>query len=249
MKPPIILAITALLTCGPLRAETAQSIDPNALSMLKRMSVTLTEAKAFSFRSGSLLEVPAKTGQLITLHSVGTVSLRRPDRIRGVFGGDAPPFDFFYDGNAVTVTAPLNKVYSTLKAPSSIDTMFAGLHEETGIRIPSSPLLMSDPYAILTRRLLSAVVVGPTRVNGVECDHLAFRSPGVNWEIWIEAGSRALPRRLAVTFTDKPGFPRTIIDFSHWNLHPWIFSSRFEFRAPKGFRETPFLAVLRDADR
>ena len=249
MKIPPLLTLAALLVSSHLHATTASPIDPNALSMLKRMSTALSQAKAFTFRSSSIIEVPAFTGQSVTLFSVGEVALKRPAMLRARLGGDAPAFDFYYDGTSVSALAPQTKVFSTAKAPATIDEMLAGLRHETGIRFPSAPLLYSDPYAILTRNLQSAVVIGPTSVNGIACDHLAFRSPGVNWEIWIDAGPAALPRRLAVTFTDKPNFPRTIIKFSHWNVHPWLFNSSFVFHKPEGVREIPFAAVLHSADR
>jgi hypothetical protein len=249
MKRPFLLSLTALLFVGTLRAEPSSPIDPNALSMLKRMSATLSGAKAFTFESKSIFEVPSITGQFVTLFSVGEVALKRPYKLRAQHAGDAPPFDFTYDGTSVSALAPQTKVFSTAKAPASIDGMLSGLRQETGIRFPSAPLLYSDPYAILTRNLLSAVVVGPTKVNDIECDHLAFRSPGVNWEIWIDAGPDALPRRLAVTFTDRPNFPRSIIEFSRWNLHPWLRNSSFVFHKPEGVKEIPFTAVLHSADR
>jgi hypothetical protein len=123
--------------------------------------------------------------------------------------------------------------------------MLPALQQETGIRFASAPLLFSDPYSVLSRGLLSAIVVGPSAVNGTRCEHLALRSPGVNWEIWIETGPQALPRRLAVTFTDRTNFPRVLVEFSHWNLHPWLKDSDFVFRKPAGAREIPFLSVLK----
>jgi hypothetical protein len=111
------------------------------------------------------------------------------------------------------------------------------------------PLLKDDPYASLTRDLQSAVIVGETRINGVRCDHLAFRRPGVNWEIWIESGSRALPRRLAATFTDRPNFPRTIVEFTRWNLHPWLPDCLFRFHKPAKAKEISFADVIKDARR
>jgi hypothetical protein len=217
--------------------------------MLKRMSDSLAGEKSFTYQSKTIHEVPAITGQFVTLFSIGNVALKRPDKLRAILGGDAPAFDFYYDGNSVSAFAPQTKVFSTLNAPPTIDEMLSGLRTETGIRFPSSPLLQNDPYTILTRGLLSAIVVGPTKVDGFVCDHLAFQSPGVNWEIWIDAGSIALPRRLAVTFTDKPNFPRTVIEFSHWNLHPFLSDSSFLFHKPAGAREIPFAAVLHSADR
>jgi hypothetical protein len=249
MKKHLLLSLAAVLTAGSLSAATPSAIDPNALSLLKRMSDSLTKAKGFTYRSRIVMELPAVTGQFVTLLPEGSVALRRPDKLRATYGGDAPPFDLFYDGQSVSVIAPHASVYSTVKAPATLDAMLSGLRKNTGLRLPAVPLLKDDPYASLTRDLQSAVIVGETRINGVRCDHLAFRRPGVNWEIWIESGSRALPRRLAATFTDRPNFPRTIVEFTRWNLHPWLPDCLFRFHKPAKAKEISFADVIKDARR
>lgn len=249
MKKPLLLSLATLLLTGAIHAEKVPPVDPNALAILKRMSDTLAGAKAFTVRSNALLEVPSATGQFLTLRSLGKIALRRPDKMSAMLGGDAPAFEFFYDGGSVSAVAPKAKVYSTTKAPATIDEMLAGVRRQTGINLHFSPLLLSDPSAHLTRNLQSAVVVGQTRVNGVLCDHLAFRTQGVNWEIWVSTGKVALPYRFAATFTDRANFPRKFIEFSCWNLHPWLFGDSFTFHPPSGFKEIPFSTVLRDAGR
>jgi hypothetical protein len=229
--------------------DTSSRIHPQALEVLKQMSTTLGTAKAFTFRSRSVIEVPIRTGQFITLFSSADVALQRPDKLRARLRGQAPHFDFYFDGTDASAFAPGGKVYSTAKAPPTIDTMLPELQQETGIRFASAPLLFSDPYEVLTRRLISGVVVGSSPVNGIPCYHLAFRSPGVNWEIWIEAGKRALPWRLAVTFTDRPNFPRTLVEFTRWNLHPSLNSRDFVFHKPAGVREIPFVEVMQSRSR
>jgi hypothetical protein len=229
--------------------STLRGIEPQALEILKRMSTTLGAAKAFTFHARSVIEVPIRTGQFITLFSSAEVSLKRPDKLRARLRGEAPHFDFYFDGTTASAFAPKDKVYSATKAPPTIDTMLPELQQETGVRFVSSPLLFSDPYEVLTRKLISGVVVGSTAVHGIPCYHLAFRSPGVNWEIWIEAGKRALPWRLAVTFTDRTNFPRTLVEFTRWNLHPWLNSRHFAFSKPAGGREIPFVAVLQPRSR
>lgn len=247
----LLLPLFATLAVGTLRAATPPAVDPAALDSLKRMSATLAGAKAFTVLTTATFEVPAVTGQALTFTSEGQIALRRPDRLRALLAGDAPPFDFYYDGSSVSVFAPATGVYSTSKAPPTIDAMLAGLHAETGIRFATMPLLTSDPYAALSRGMFSAVVVGPSKVDGKVCQHLAFRSAGVNWEIWLDPDARALPRRLAVTFTDSPGSPRrTLVEFSHWNLHPWFLGDRaFVFPKPDGAKEIPFNSVLKSAGR
>jgi hypothetical protein len=229
--------------------KTIQSVEPQALEALRRMSATLAAAKAFTYRSVSTAEVPAKTGQFITLFSTVEVALKRPDRLRARLSGEAPHFDFYFDGTTASAFAPAANVYSTVQAPATIDAMLPALEQETGIRIVSAPLLVSDPYAMLTRDLSSGAIVGPTVINGRPCQHLAFRSPGINWEIWVESDQRALPWRVAVTFTDRPNFPRVLIGFLSWNLHPWMKADDFAFRKPAGAREIPFPAVVKSNAR
>ena len=245
-----VLAVLAPATvraqeASPSPAQATSRVDPQALEALKRMSTTLGAAKALTYRSRTIVEVPAKTGQFITLFSTAEVALKRPDKLRARLTGEAPHFDFYYDGATASAVAPVNNVYSTVEAPSTIDTMVPAMQQETGIRFVTAPFLFSDPYGVLTRKLISGIVVGPAVVNGRPFQHLAFRSPGVNWEVWIESGQRALPWRLAVTFTDRTNFPRVLVQFRSWNLNPWLKAGDFSFRKPAGAREIPFVSVIK----
>jgi hypothetical protein len=104
--------------------------------------------------------------------------------------------------------------------------------------------MYSDPYAMLTKNLTSAFVVGPATVDGKPCEHLAFMAPGVNWEIWIDSGATALPRRLVVTYTDVANFPRFLVQFSDWNLHPKLPASEFAFTPPPNSKQIEFLSPI-----
>ena len=254
-RPAVLLSLCLCVAVSlELRAEQTRSgpssrVDPKALELLKQMSATLSATKAFTYRSRSIIEIPARTGQYLTLFSFAEVALKRPNMLRAKLSGEAPQFDFYYNGDTVSAFAPGGKVFSVVKAPSTIDAMLPELHQQTGIRFISMPLLFSNPYEILTRGLISGMVVGSTTINGIPCEHLAFRSPGVNWEIWVESGKRALPWRLAATFTDRTNFPRSMVEFVSWNLNPWLSSNAFVFRKPAGAREIPFSSVIRSVRR
>jgi hypothetical protein len=234
------LLVTAEESPSPKIA--APRLDQNALDQLKRMSVALGAAKAFTFQTNSTVEVPAKTGQFITLFATSEFALQRPNKLRVRVTGEVPNYDFFYNGQTVTAFAPNHNLYSVENAPGTIDAMLPVVEKETGIHFASAYVLFSDPYAVLTKDLFSAVVVGSDVVQGAPCEHLAFRAPGVNWEIWIESGTRALPRRLVITYTDVMNFPRFLVEFSHWNLNPWLSNADFEFKKPAGVTEIAFLA-------
>jgi len=227
---------------SPKSAAPATRLDQNALDQLKRMSAALSAAKAFTFRTSSTVEVPAKTGQFITLFANSEFALQRPNKLRVRVAGEVPNFNFFYNGSTVAAFAPNNNLYSVSNAPGTIDAMLPAIEKETGIHFASAYVLFSDPYAVLSKDLSSAVVVGTDTVQNVPCEHLAFRAPGVNWEIWIESGTRALPRRLVITYIDVMNFPRFLVEFSHWNLDPWLTDGDFEFKKPAGAKEIAFLA-------
>ena len=61
------------------------------------------------------------------------------DKLRARLTGEAPNFDFYYDGATASAFAPVNKVYSTVEAPPTIDTMVPAMQQETGIRFVSAP--------------------------------------------------------------------------------------------------------------
>jgi hypothetical protein len=218
----------------PSRPKTAPAplMEQQALDRLKHMSETLVAAKALTYRSRSAVEVPANTGQFITRFATSDVALERPNKLHVNVTGEVPNFDFYYDGSTIAAFAPKNQVYSIASAPDTIDAMLKFVMDKANIHFPSADVMYSDPYAVLTKDLTSAFVVGPSTVDGVACEHLAFMGPGVHWEIWIETGQRALPRRLMVTYADVQNFPRFLVEFADWNLQPQLAASRFVFNKP-----------------
>ncbi len=229
----------------PAPPETAPApiMEQRALDLLKRMSETLMAAKAFTYRSHSTVEVPAKTGQFITLFATSDVALERPNKLRAHVTGEVPNFEFYYNGTHIAAFAPKNNVYSITSAPGTIDEMLKFMMDK-GIYFPSADVMFSDPYAMMTKDLTSAFVVGPATVDGLPCEHLAFMGPGVNWEIWINTGKSALPRRLAVTYKEVQNFPRFLVEFSDWNLKPKLSASRFVFKKPRNAKQIEFSSPI-----
>ena len=220
---------------GPIR-------DQKALDSLKRMSETLSATKSFTYRSRGTIELPASTGQFISVFGDSEVALERPNKLHVKVTGEVSNFELYYDGKTVTSYAPKDNIYSSSDAPSTIDETIEFLQKYAGIYFPSSYLMVANPYALLARDLTSGFVVGPAMVDGSACEHLAFRKSDSNWEIWIENKS-ALPRRLFVTFTTVPNFPHLWVDLSGWNLTPTLAASRFHFTKPVGAKQFDFGAA------
>lgn len=219
-------------------------MDQRALDLLKRMSDTLAAARSFSYRSRSSVEMPAATGQFLTFFGHTELALERPNKLRAKAGGDIPVFTVIADGAQVWAYDPGKNLYAAAEARGTLDDTLKFLMDQAGIHFPASDLLFSDPYAVLTQDLNSAFVAGSSEVDGHSTEHLAFMGPGVNWEIWIDSGKEALPRRFAVTYKEAVNFPRFQVEFFDWKLNPRLPAATFAFQAPKGAKQIEFASEL-----
>jgi len=93
----------------------------------------------------------------------------------------------------------------------------------------------------------SGFVVGKSVVEGVRCDHLAFRGADVDWQIWLQEGKQPLPRKWLITTKDIAGSPEFEVVMTKWNLAPKFADSLFDFTPPKGAKKIDFLPLIRGA--
>jgi hypothetical protein len=92
----------------------------------------------------------------------------------------------------------------------------------------------------MAENVTPAIVIGPSMVNGVSCEHFAYMEPDINLEIWIENGKKALPLRVAMTYKQVPNFPRFMIEYKDWKLNPKLKEDIFVFKAPVNAKQLIF---------
>jgi hypothetical protein len=93
-----------------------------------------------------------------------------------------------------------------------------------------------DPLIKEVRDLGSGVI------DGVECDHLAFRTEEVDWQLWIAQGETPYPCRYVVTTKSVTGWPQYSIDISNWGAGSAAAS--FAFTAPDGATQVEPAALV-----
>jgi hypothetical protein len=74
-------------------------------------------------------------------------------------------------------------------------------------------------------------------LRGQECDHLAFRSEEVDWQIWVAQGPEPYPCRYIVTSKKVGGGPQYTLDIRNWKASAEAGSGDFSFKAPEGAKE------------
>lgn len=84
-------------------------------------------------------------------------------------------------------------------------------------------------------------VVGKGVVAGARCDHLAFRKPDVDWQIWMREGPRPLPCKFVITSKRVAGMPSFSVVMTGWNTAPKLAGGTFTFAPPKDAKRIEFL--------
>jgi hypothetical protein len=140
----------------------------------------------------------------------------------------------WYDGHTVTVLDKDHDVYATIETPPTIDATLDKLQDEYGVVLPLADILYGDPYAVLIEQVTYGRYLGIHQGAGVLCHHLAFSQPTIEWQIWIDAGEKPLPRKLVISYVDEPGEPQYSAVIRRWNLDSAVPAGLFTFEAPEG---------------
>jgi hypothetical protein len=130
-----------------------------------------------------------------------------------------------------------------MKAPGNIDGAIDQLFEEYDESVPIADLLFADPYATLINSSEFGVVVNSLTADESSSYHLAFSGEILDWQIWIEKGSRPVPLQLVITYKEEPGAPQYRARFSEWEFKPRLSKHFFEFTPPDGANEMEFLPL------
>ena len=74
-------------------------------------------------------------------------------------------------------------LYGQLEVPGTIDHLIDELRDKYGKPVPGADLLLSNIYDELMATVVDVKDMGSGVIGGVECDHLAFRTEEVDWQI------------------------------------------------------------------
>jgi hypothetical protein len=234
-------AIAAVTGFSPSVQAQPAGIDPEAQRLLKASTDFLANQKQFSADTRNTLEIVLKSGQKIEFNHITRMSAQRPNKLRAERTGDLVDQVFVYDGKSLTLHNPTDKVYAQVAAPDTLDAMLDFAFTELDIVAPAGDLLYKNAYDRLTDGVTDGFVVGKAVIEGVLCDHLAFRAPHIDLQVWVQQGAQPLPRKLVITTRDLPNAPQFAVTITKWNLKPSFGAKTFAFKPPAGAKKVNFL--------
>lgn len=240
-----VVAFVTLLALALPQLAFAQpaGIDQKAEKLLRASTDYVAGLKQFSIDTRSTLEAVLVSGQRIQFGNGARLAVQRPNKLRAERVGDLVNQAFYYDGKSLTLHNPDDKVFATVAAPGTLEEMLDFARTRLDIVAPASDLIYKNAYEILMDGVTDGFVVGKAIVEGVRCDHLAFRAPHVDWQIWIQEGDKPLPRKFVITTKDVSGGPQFSVVVTKWNTAPSFPDGLFDFKPPKNARKVEFIPV------
>ena len=236
----VALGAAALLSATTVlsRAE-----DGDARKILKSMSDYMAGQKNLSVRYDADIEVITPDLQKIQFTASGDVLVDRQGGLRATRTGGYADAELVFDGKTMTVHNRPGKIFTRIEAPGSVDEMIQGLRSEHGVDIPGADLLLSGSFDQLTDDVMDAKHVGMGVVDGVECEHLAFRNHDTDWQLWVETGARPVPRKYVITSKTVAQAPQYTLRIKELRTDVIPDAGAFVFKAPDGAKQVAFNAL------
>jgi len=238
---PRCCAIAVLAGFAVAAQAQPAGIAAEAQQLLKASTDFLASQQQFSADTRNTLEIVLTSGQKIEFNHTARQSVQRPNKLRAERSGDLVEQLFVYDGESLTLHNPQANAYARVAAPGTLEAMLDFARAELDIVAPAGDLLYANAYDILMDGVTDGFVVGKAVIEGVRCDHLAFRAPHVDLQIWIQEGAQPLPRKFVITTRDMASAPQFAVTMTKWNLKPTFGAKTFAFAPPAGAKKVEFL--------
>lgn len=198
-------------------AWTAPTSAQDARAILKSMSDYVGARKNISATIESDIEVLTSGLEKIQFTSSGRMALTRPDKLYAQRTGGYADVELFYDGKTVTIRDRSANLAARIDAPATIDELVDELRGKYGVEAPGADLLLSNTEAALASGVVEAKYIGRGMIDGVECEHLAFRNDEVDWQLWVAVGPRPIPHKYVITNKAVTGAPQYTLRIREWS--------------------------------
>jgi len=207
---------------------TQPEMQPQAVTALKKLGEYLRTLKSFRIDADSVTDAVLSTGQNVGFLHHTELDVERPNKVRALVTGNREPKGLVYDGHTFVLFNNADHYYSRVPAPPTIAELIADADTKYGVSLPLIDLFYWGDHPEDEQSLTTALFLGLDKVDGKWCNHYAYQQPGLDWELWMQAGSRPLPCRFVITDTTQPTRPQHAINY-RWTLDPKFDSGTFSF--------------------
>ena len=231
-------AALSLAILGASRARADNGDDARAI--LKAMSDYVSSQQSIAATFNTDIEVITPDLQKIQFDSSGQLQLNRPDKLHASRTGGYTDVELYFDGKTFVAANRKDNLFTQVDAPGSLDQIVEKIRRELGVDLPGADLFLSNPYQVLSADVIDAKHIGRGVINGVECEHLAFRNDDTDWQLWVRAGANPIPCKFVITSKATTSGPQYTLLITDWKSDATIPSDAFIYTAPEGAKKVEF---------
>ncbi|MBK1732891.1 DUF2092 domain-containing protein [Thiococcus pfennigii] len=229
-----LTAISMMLAASLIGTGSfAQAREADALAILESMTDYVGSQTSLEFSFDSSIEVITPELEKIQFTNSGGALLNRPDKLRAHRVGGYADVELVFDGRTVSMLGKSRNVYAQFDGPESVDALIEALRSGQGVALPGADLLLTNAYEVLTNGILEAKHIGRGVIDGLECEHLAFRNRDTDWQLWVEVGERPIPRKLVITSKTLNSAPQYTLQVKDWKTGVTPAADAFAFTPPQ----------------
>ncbi len=229
-----------------VEVKDAPRIDPESMSDLVESLEFLSKAGSFSFTAEQEYDALQGNGQKIEFGGVHKLAVVRPDKVRSdIVSRDGSKKLFVFDGKDIYYSDIDDNVYASVPRPGDINQAIDYFTEDLQMPLPLGQLISSDVSEWVKKEIYAGGFVDQATINGVLCDHLAFRTENIDFQVWIAAEGDPLQMRLVIDYKNAPGEPQFRAMLKDWNFKPEVSDSLFVFKPAENMQKIAFAPVLR----
>ncbi len=225
--------------------ESVGADEPNPFDILRQMSDYLGSVPQLAVEATDTIDDISANGARVQLATTRRIVLVRPDRLHVDVVGDITDRRIVFSGTTLSWHDRGSRTWGTAETPGGIDAMIDWVAETHGMTIPLADLFCSTPYDAVVPATETGRYLGTSDVEGATCHHLAFEGRHIDWQVWIEVGSRPFPRKFAITYKEAPRVPRYRAVLRNWDASPRVDSALFVFQPPSDAERVEMLPIRR----
>jgi hypothetical protein len=219
----------------PAERERIDLMTQDATRSVVRAASFLGEQARFSVTAEISYDVMQSDGRLLEFGARREIIVGRPNRVRmNVARRDGEKRELYFDGATISIDLGDHQAYVQESRPGSLYEALGHLSDDLGIPVPLANLLSEDFASPLEGEIAAGYYVGPADIGGRRCEHLAFRLPDRDVQLWIEEGDRPLVARIVITHSLDPGKPQFRATLEDWDLGLDTPEELFRFDPPEG---------------
>lgn len=175
----------------------------------------LSKAASFSFTAETEYDALQGNGQKIEFGGVQEIMITRPDKIHAdIVERDGTKKVFVFNGKDIYFSDLEQNVYASVPRPGDINQAIDYFTEDLQMPLPLGQLVSSDVAEMVKKEIYAGGFVEQATINGVLCDHLAFRMQNIDIQGWLASEGDPLLMRLIIDYKNAPGSPQFRADFT-----------------------------------